>query len=56
MQKECNVEGKYNIGCPFGKAVIERVIKYWLCIYNKDYVEKVCNPCRTKVMLGVKLM
>jgi len=32
MQNEANVEGKCNIGCPFGKAVMQRVIKYWLCM------------------------
>ena len=32
MQNEINVVCKWNIGCPFAKAVMKRVIKYCLCI------------------------
>jgi len=32
MQNEGNVEGKCNIGCPLGKAIMQILIKYWFCI------------------------
>ena len=40
MQNEGNIEGKCNIGSPFSKAVMQRVMmKYGLCMWNRDYVE-----------------
>ena len=39
MQKEGNVEGKCNVGSPFSKAAMQRVmIKYGLCMQNRDNV------------------
>ena len=35
----------------FSTAVMQRVIKYRLCMQNGDNVEKVGSPCRTKEML-----
>ena len=32
MQNEGNIEGKCNVGCPFSKAVMQRVMKYGLCV------------------------
>ena len=32
MQNEGNVEGKYHVGIPFSKALMQRVMKYGLCM------------------------